>query len=695
MEDKESWHGDLQHFDRQGHQWILADKNAQESRMDINWPIDRKGLSLNFTMDFPPSDNNYFEFGWMYNDISDTSSITFRIGRSGRGDGIMIINEEENMDNVDEIFQGQFQDGGVNVYLDLSFVGSNILMTLNGHDQTSLALPWTNEVELTFFFRIVYTTSRADKWVLHKLTQYSLGINHLSSEVDRGELIVTEWMLDGDLPAFIELLNYSDKILCLHAVDLILGGIWIKMPNLVLAPYEYAVLSDDSSSYWSSRDIQPLFIGELPRVESIESNGWLKNYNGSIQYLPLLSYPHPRSSVEMKSIFQSCLVVGNWALSADELGSPGQDNTIFETTVPVHQPTVVFLTSNQASIQWPYWISDLTLMASWIQSQLPFNVEENSDSGNMMTLNIDDDKGWSHGDSLGFGGTYVNCNGDVVVWDTVVYYVKGRLPHRGELLVSEIMYNPHPGCPEYIELYNTTKDYLDLEEVVLQLGNQNQKLSLTNDMPPYGVWILTRHPEELLDCYHSAQSEAVFEYSLYTLNNLGLTMSLTNSENEVLDDASYGVDDIHPFWLDSHGISLERRLFGTADRVWKSGYRQYGFNSASFIPEENKRADQPELYLSTQVITPDGDGQHDRLIIYIGGRGNYGSLTINIFDLNGKKINTLANNLPIQEGDFIIWDGRDSRYNPAPSGLYLIWAYHFDELGYEKTHKLTCALSRQ
>ena len=129
----------------------------------------------------------------------------------------------------------------------------------------------------------------------------------------------------------------------------------------------------------------------------------------------------------------------------------------------------------------------------------------------------------------------------------------------------------------------------------------------------------------------------------------------------------------HPFLDLTKGISLERLSLsrsGALSSNWHSAsIPTPGFaNSQSISIVQN----QEFIQLSTQVITPNGDGDHDFLIIqYQPDQPGY-LLNIYLFDQNGIPLGLLLNQERTSSTGQVIWNGTESNGVILNPGLYVL-----------------------
>lgn len=128
-------------------------------------------------------------------------------------------------------------------------------------------------------------------------------------------------------------------------------------------------------------------------------------------------------------------------------------------------------------------------------------------------------------------------------------------------LLSEVMANPAPGCPEYIELYNPNDTTLPLEGYSLLLTTSptsSKRLLLDGlSIDPRGMIVLTSSPKDLQMAYPDAPEETFIYYRLPTLPNGAFRLSLY-ADDEPIDVLNYNRLDFPKGLRTKRGVALER-----------------------------------------------------------------------------------------------------------------------------------------
>ncbi len=256
----------------------------------------------------------------------------------------------------------------------------------------------------------------------------------------------------------------------------------------------------------------------------------------------------------------------------------------------------------------------------------------------------------------------------------------------GSVRINEIMYEPLPGMPEFVELINTTASAIDLEDCTV------------NDRPTSGgsvnVWKLGGHAFRLpgggyaalvadssgMSWFPSLRAAepglvANMHASGLGLNNEGDELVLRSAGGVVLDSVAYTPAFHTPDITDTKGRSLELispALDGSAGKNWgtcvdPSGGTPAARNSISvtvFPPNATLRA-------TPNPFSPDGDGVDDVAVLSYSLPVRSSLIRVRVYDVRGRSLRELANIVPSGTEGHLVWDGRDDQGRRARVGVYI------------------------
>ncbi|RZK49889.1 MAG: lamin tail domain-containing protein [Pedobacter sp.] len=217
----------------------------------------------------------------------------------------------------------------------------------------------------------------------------------------------------------------------------------------------------------------------------------------------------------------------------------------------------------------------------------------------------------------------------------------------GDILISEILFNPKVGSTDFIEIYNNSNKILDISD--LSIGNATQTIKITkvNLIHPKAYWVLTKDIKLLQKAYYLPNPQQVVEISNLPayINETGQVKLKQGSI--LIDSFSYHQQMHYPLFRNVKGLSLERSDFNLPTNYpgnFKSSSSLHGgasptYQNSQFLPFKNKDS----IFLSAKVFSPNADGYEDELIIqYQFPQGDWTG-KIEIYHANGKRVRQLSN----------------------------------------------------
>jgi hypothetical protein len=259
-------------------------------------------------------------------------------------------------------------------------------------------------------------------------------------------------------------------------------------------------------------------------------------------------------------------------------------------------------------------------------------------------------------------------------------------PGFGAVVINEIMYDPFDWAPAFIELYNRSSRYIDLNDLMLEVvkagsmpGSRRMISGGSRLLGPQEYLVLTRNVSHLMDAYILELSGLWVEMDLLpSFPASGGDIYLTSRSGTLIDRVSYA-NEWHMDLLDETvGISLERissERSGMDPDNWHSaasidGYATPGrANSQTFEEQVTVQ----KLDLEPRVFSPNNDGFEDLQVISSVNTSPGCIVCIWITDLNGNVIRVLANNHIAGASSCYTWDGESDDGSMVREGLYVVF----------------------
>jgi hypothetical protein len=279
-------------------------------------------------------------------------------------------------------------------------------------------------------------------------------------------------------------------------------------------------------------------------------------------------------------------------------------------------------------------------------------------------------------------------------------------PQPGTIIINEILFDPRPGGVDFVELVNVSDYTLSIDR--LSLASRNDTLGLKQIyavssepkfLKPGKYLCCTKDPEIVANQYlwHDAESFVKMTSFPSYSDDSGIVV-LLNDSLQVLDELSYSYKMHSSFLADEEGVSLERIFFekpATDRNNWASAAASVGYASPGLPNSQTpiETAVEDEITVDPEVVSPNGDGYNDQLILFYSFDKPGYMATVKVFDMAGRQIKTLTNNQSLAQQGTWTWDGKGANGQRMNLGVYIILVEIFDQQGHRKVFKKTAILS--
>jgi len=259
--------------------------------------------------------------------------------------------------------------------------------------------------------------------------------------------------------------------------------------------------------------------------------------------------------------------------------------------------------------------------------------------------------------------------------DTLNTEIRTAYPD-GTLLLSEFLATPTDvitesgSNTEYIEIYNQFQE-IQLEGWMICDENtgapvkiQEQKI-VTN-----GGYFVFAADSSIFNYPHINSSGAVILDKLPSLNNTADAIYIKDPTGKTIDSLVYDQE-----WAIPQYVSMERIYFTNPNILsnWRfstdptggtPGYK----NSVAIDDDTNK----PGIKASPNPFSPNGDGVDDEVAIIYQLPFPSARVSVQIYDLMGRLIYELAQNITSSSEGAVYWDGSGKHGNRARIGMYVV-----------------------
>ena len=269
------------------------------------------------------------------------------------------------------------------------------------------------------------------------------------------------------------------------------------------------------------------------------------------------------------------------------------------------------------------------------------------------------------------------------------------------LVLSELLYQPHSGEAEYVELYNNTAYDIDIADyhIVRWVGDS---LGTHYPLPHHTVAahdyvVLTKDAASVANNYSVHYLANVVQCNLPTYPNNGGSVVLCTADSTIVEKFDYNPA-MHSRQLrNKAGVSLERRRFNrpvNEEGNWFSASSVCGYGTPGY---ENSQSieylvEESCFDFSSTLLSPNDDGFQDNLEIEY--RLDDGSLAAcaEIYDATGRMVRCLLNNGLLGTHGMIQWDGRNDNGTVVQQGHYVLSIVVYDLSGKTQVIRRTIAL---
>ena len=268
---------------------------------------------------------------------------------------------------------------------------------------------------------------------------------------------------------------------------------------------------------------------------------------------------------------------------------------------------------------------------------------------------------------------------------------------RFTLIINEIMYQPRPGWPEWVEIYNPGTDAISLQDwsfcdrraLARDLFFKDQKIILPKD------FLVLSRDSSFFDFYPEVDEGHVFINRAFpSLNNDKDSLFLVDLSGTIIDECEYTSS-----WGGKNGHSLERirpKNPATDSTNWSTSVAESGGTPGrqNSIYLQVKTANN-WLSILPDPFSPDGDGKDDFVTFDIQTNISTSVVELRIFDSTGRDVRTLLANQAIGSHYECIWDGRDPDGRILPMGIYIAYLELFINHKKFKSIKKAFVLAKQ
>ncbi|MBN2263798.1 MAG: lamin tail domain-containing protein [Prolixibacteraceae bacterium] len=524
------------------------------------------------------------------------------------------------------------------------------------------------------------------------------------------DLVITEIMADPNPPValpdleYIEIYNRSNKNIRLENWTLFVRNKHYPIPEFTIMPGQYAVLCssemaaafEGNNSFVAMKSFPALLNGGTI-VEIVAPEGKLID---RIVYSDRWYADEERDnggySLERIDTERLCHQALNWRASLSSTGgTPGTVNSVNgsnpDNEPPVLQAVNILSYSNiEAVFDEPIDSFSAILNANYSLQGLAISQIEYTVGENKVSISLSFPLKINTNYQLEVENITDECGN--MASKMMVPFAKAELT-KGDILISEVLFNPYTHGVDFVELYNNSGLTIDL--LNLKLANRDDSLNLK---AVYEITSLHAHfanktylaltvdPENIIENYYTPFTDKVYKADrIPAYNNDKGTVVLLSDSMLVLDELVYN-ENMHSEWLrDAEGVSLERVSFNVESYEasnWQSASSLVGYATPGYENSQNEivAEQQAEMLFESNEVSPNGDSYNDELVITFALDKPGYLANVYVYNAMGFELKRLMNNELIGNLNEVVYDVRDANNELLPLGTYVVLAelLHFD-----------------
>ncbi len=533
------------------------------------------------------------------------------------------------------------------------------------------------------------------------------------------DVIINEIFADpsppNDLPEaeFVEVYNRSDKIFDLENWTFSDQTTAAVLPKTVLFPGEYLILCPTNAVSLYQPFGKTIGLSNWPSLNNSEDVLSIKGNAGTLVDQVAYKDDWYNSSLKQEGGWtlelidpnNECGEEENWTAADIPVGgTPGEENSVFAQNPDLSAPQLlqaVALTSDSLVLRFNEKLDTTNLNGVEISVEPSVGIADLGFTNSLTSIYAKTSEQLAP--QTGYEVTVSNirdCSGNAIDSENNVATF-GLIENADslDLVINEILFNPRSGGEDFVEIFNTSQKYINLNCWQLANAEYDSDDSLTlktirevtsSDLVlgPNEFIVFTEDNIILIEQYPLGKEERFLEIGTMPSypNEEGIAV-LLNRNSDIIDLFDYNEEFHSPLLDDVDGISLERvsALENTNNPDnWKSAVASVGFATPGYENSQSRPdiiKSRGELTISPKVIVPDGSGSNDfATITYdFATAGNVG--TMRILDVQGREIKIIAQNDFLGANGFYTWDGTDEDGRQVRIGYYLVIFEIFDANG--------------
>ena len=503
------------------------------------------------------------------------------------------------------------------------------------------------------------------------------------------------------LPAeeYIELHNVSEEPFDLADWTLTDGSSSGKFPGAILLPGRYLVVTTTSGA-GSFPGVYSIGLVNFPSLNNSGDRLLLRDASGmpvdSVNYALDWYRDEDKAgggwSLELIDPHNPCGEGDNWSASENETGgTPGTPNSILANK-PDRTPPLIISARAIDSVRIVVKFNERLQLPS-VQDIGAALKPETVVAGVAMRsnyreieINLSGPLSRRTSYALELEGVR-DCNGNEMLPATI----EVGLPEPADsldVLLSEVLFNPRSGGVDFVEVYNASDKFLDLEGWIVSNGEDLVSLP-PGLLAPRKLLALSADPDIVRGQYPACGS--FLQVALPSFPDEQGNVWLMNPVGRLMDRLGYHREWHSVFLASDEGVSLERIDYTQpAERKdnWTSAGSLAGYATPGLVNTQARGASQTRgsIIVEPEVFVPDNSVTGFAQVHYhFEQPGSVANVTV--FDVQGRPVKAVAENVLLGREGFFRWDGDRNDGSRALPGYYVLWFERFDPYGHTETFR--------
>ncbi len=255
----------------------------------------------------------------------------------------------------------------------------------------------------------------------------------------------------------------------------------------------------------------------------------------------------------------------------------------------------------------------------------------------------------------------------------------GAVASLGSVVINEIMFQPNPGQSEWIELYNIGHLSALIEHWSFSdgtgLSDTSKRIEFPSIILDSSSYMVLAADSTIFEYFIPEESKVLVWNSSYpSLNNAGDSLVLFDAQGNIIDRVDYRAN-----WGNGSSVLSLERVSALSESNDPLNWATSLDASGSSPGQENSRAlpassyEQNLMVIEPNPFSPNGDGRDDLVAIRYHLDEADSRLDIKIFDVRGRQVRFLCNNVSAGFRGEVLWDGKNDSGRELPTGMYVVY----------------------